>query len=342
MDTSPTEAAQVVALLDSGLSQRVVAARLHLSLSSVHRVYKRYRETGLFTRRSGSGRNRVTSERDDRFIVTTSLRNRRLNAFQLQQRFRVVRRVAVSDSTIRRRLKDRGLVPHKPANGPKLTADHRRARLNFAREHLNWSYLQWSKVLFSDECKIMLYGNDGRNKVYRRDGERYAQCCIEEKVSYGGGSWTVWGGISADGKTELAFVSGPRLPALNCHRYVEECLEPHVMPYAHFIGNGFIFMHDNARAHTAGVVRDYLNEVDISIMEWPARSPDMNPIEHLWDELKRRIRARDPAPETLSQLQDAIQEEWDNIPQHVIVTLIRSMKNRMEAVIRAQGGNTSY
>ncbi|KAJ8717004.1 hypothetical protein PYW08_005403 [Mythimna loreyi] len=130
MDTSPTEAAQVVALLDSGLSQRVVAARLHLSLSSVHRVYKRYRETGLFTRRSGSGRNRVTSERDDRFIVTTSLRNRRLNAFQLQQRLRVVRWVAVSDSTIRRRLKDRGLVPHKPANGEESAPTVRQSLLS--------------------------------------------------------------------------------------------------------------------------------------------------------------------------------------------------------------------
>lgn len=73
-----------------------------------------------------------------------------------------------------------------------------------------------------------------------------------------------------------------------------------------------------------------------------SKKPGHESHEHLWDELKRRIRARDPAPETLSQLQNAIQEEWDNIPQHVIVTLIRSMKNRMEAVIRARGGNTSY
>lgn len=342
MDTSPTEAAQVVALLDSGLSQRVVAARLHLSLSAVNRVYQRYRETGMYTRRPGSGRYRVTSEQDDRYIASVSLRNRHFNSIQLQQRLREVRGVTVSDSTIRRRLAERGLKPHKPANGPKLTVDHRRARLSFAREHLHWSYLQWSKVLFSDESKIMLYGNDGRKKVYRREGERFAQCCIEERVSYGGGSWTVWGGISADGKTELAFVSGPRLPSLNGSRYIEECLEPHVVPYAHFIGEEFIFMHDNARAHTAGIVNEYLSEVGITVMGWPARSPDMNPIEHLWDELKRRVRARDPAPETLGQLKTAIQEEWDNIPQHKIVTLIRSMRNRMEAVIRARGGNTRY
>ncbi|KAJ8727758.1 hypothetical protein PYW07_001877 [Mythimna separata] len=101
-------------------------------------------------------------------------------------------------------------------------------------------------------------------------------------------------------------------------------------------------MHDNARCHTALIVRDYLQEVGIPVMRWPARSPDLNPIEHLWDELKRRVRARDPAPTTLQDLQDAVVAEWDNIPQESVVTLIRSMRERMEAVIRARGGNTRF
>lgn len=104
----------------------------------------------------------------------------------------------------------------------------------------------------------MLYGNDGRRKVYRRQGERFAQCCIKERVSYGGGSWTVWGGMSAEAKTGLEVVLGLRLPSLNAHRYITECLEPHVMPYAGVVGHGFVFMHDNARAHTARIVREYL------------------------------------------------------------------------------------
>ena len=77
-------------------------------------------------------------------------------------------------------------------------------------------------------------------------------------------------------------------------------------------------------------------------MDWPARSPDMNPIEHLWDELKRRIRDRIPAPGSLQELRIAIEEEWANIPQEVVVTLIESMNRRMRAVIRARGGNTEY
>lgn len=155
-----------------------------------------------------------------------------------------------------------------------------------------------------------------------------------------------WGGISLDGKTELVCVSQSGRArgqgSLTAHRYILEVLESHVVPYAGFIGEEFLLMHDNARCHTALIVRDYLEEVGIPVMQWPARSPDLNPIEHLWDELKRRVRERDPAPATLQDLQNAAIEEWRSIPQEVIVPLIPSMKDRMEDVFRARGGNTRF
>ncbi|PZC79222.1 hypothetical protein B5X24_HaOG216710 [Helicoverpa armigera] len=120
------------------------------------------------------------------------------------------------------------------------------------------------------------------------------------RVAYGGGSMTVWGGISASGKTQLEVVTGPRLPTLNAER-----------------------------AHAAGIVREYLRDVNITVMDWPARSPDMNPIEHMWDELKRRVRARQPVAQTMQELKTAIEEEWEMIPQNFIERLINSMPNRM-------------
>ena len=84
-------------------------------------------------------------------------------------------------------------------------------------------------------------------------------------------------------------------------------------------------------------VCDYMEDVGITAMEWPDRSPDLNPIEHVWDELKRRVRARSPAPTRLQELQLAIEEEWNAIPQDFMVKLIRSMKNRLRAVIKARG-----
>lgn len=104
----------------------------------------------------------------------------------------------------------------------------------------------------------------------------------------------------------------------------------------------FLCMIDNARAHTAGIVREYLRDVNITVMDWPARSPDMNPIEHMWDELKRRVRARQPVAQTIQELKTAIEEEWEMIPQNFIERLINSMPNRMRAVVDAHGGNTRY
>lgn len=346
MDTTPEISAQVVALIEAGHNQSQVARQLNLSRYAVRRVYQRYQETGSYSRRRGSGRKRATSHRDDRFLLTSSLRNRRLNAVQLGQQLQEVREVEISRWTVRRRLAEGGLTAHRPAIGPKLTPAHRQARLQFAREHLNWTMNQWGTVLFSDECRMCLHGNDGRGKVYRRPNERFAQCCFSERVAYGGGSCMFWGGMSLEAKTELVFISGPNTGrqsrGLTARRYVEEILEEHVVPFTGFVGENFKLMHDNARPHTATVVRQYLEEVDVPVMAWPARSPDLNPIEHLWDELKKRIRARNVAPTNVTELQTALKEEWDSIPQEFVVSLIGSMKRRMEAVIKARGGNTQY
>ena len=330
MDTTAEEAAQVVALLEAGYNQRQVARELNMSQSAVSRVYRRYQETGAFTRRQQTNRRRCTSERDDRFIVSTSLRNRHLTGVDVQQELRRVREVTVSQWTVRRRLKKANLTPKRPTRGPKLTTAHRQARLQFAREHLDWTVEQWTAVLFTDETRMCLHGSDRRGRVYRRPGERFAQCCFTETVSYGGGSVMMWAGISIAGKTELVFVpGGGRRGGLTAERYVENILIDHVVPYAGYIGDNFVLMHDNARCHTAAATQRFLEEVGIETMAWPALSPDMNPIEHLWDEVKRRVRAREQGPNNIAELKIALEEEWEAIPQGLVKKLIRSMRNRM-------------
>lgn len=114
--------------------------------------------------------------------------------------------MAISDSTVRRRLLEHNLRPHKPATGPQLSTAHRQASLQFERNHLNWTIGQWESVLFSDESQMTLYGSDGRRNVMRRPGERYTQCCITETVNYGGGSIMFLAGISLTGRTEPVFI----------------------------------------------------------------------------------------------------------------------------------------
>ncbi|GFV01454.1 DDE_3 domain-containing protein [Trichonephila clavipes] len=109
-------------------------------------------------------------------------------------------------------------------------------------------------------------------------------CCsqtspdLQWRTSYRGGGILVWAGISLCGHTDLHVFHGGTVTGL---RYRDEILDPYVRPYAAAIGNDFILMDDNARPHRARIVEEYLEDHGLDRMEWPARSPDLNPIEHL-------------------------------------------------------------
>lgn len=339
MPLGPIVVARIIALLEDGRGQRETARIVGVSLCGVQRVFQRYQETGLITRRPGSGRKRVTTQRDDRFLVSRSLRNRTATAVSLRNQLQEVRDVNVSEWTVRRRLRAAGLSCRRMATGPPLQPRHRNARLTFARNHLAWNAEDWSRVLFSDESRFCLTGSDGRRRVWRRPGERYAAVCIDERLPFGGGSVMVWAGISSQARTELVFV---RNGSLTAHRYITEILEDHAVPFVVIMDEHGIMMHDNARPHVARVVTEYLDEVGIRRFDWPARSPDMNPIEHVWDELGRRIRRHTPSPRTAQELRELLLQEWNNIDQNVIRNLIESMPRRLQAVINARGGNTRY
>ncbi|KAI3374271.1 hypothetical protein L3Q82_006118 [Scortum barcoo] len=102
--------------------------------------------------------------------------------------------------------------------------------------------------------------------------------------------------------------------SLTAIRYRDEILRPLVRPYAGAVGPGFLLMQDNARPHVAGVCQQFLQDEGIDAMDWPARSPDLNPIEHIWDIMSRSIHQRHVAPQTVQELADALVQ--DNDPKH--------------------------
>ena len=102
------------------------------------------------------------------------------------------------------------------------------------------------------------------------------------------------------------------------------------------------FQHDNARPHTAIVTRDFLTNNHINTLPWPALSPDLNPIEHLWDRIDRDVRNQIVQPRTPHQLAQAVMNAWNQVPQMDIRRLVLSMRRRCTAVVAAQGGHTTY
>ncbi|GFX37750.1 transposable element Tcb2 transposase [Trichonephila clavipes] len=232
-----------------------------------------------------------------------------------------------------------GLFARLPECCLPLKVGHRLHRLQWCRDVKNRTTDQWSRVLFTDESRFSTRSDSQRVLIWREIGIRFYPSNIKERHRYGGPGVLLWGGIMLKGRTELhifdrGFVNGDS--------YYEEVLLPHVRLFPGAIGPDFIYMDDNARPYRTLAVEELLGSDDITRMDWPANSPDLNPIEHVWNALGRRIAACLHHPENTQQIKQMLIEEWALLPQEILLQLVLSMPRRCEATIAGRGGHIPY
>ena len=196
----------------------------------------------------------------------------------------------------------------------------------------------WQHVIFGDESRFQLYAVDGRLRVRRLPDERFRPGCQAHRVQAGGGSVHVWGAFHNSAKSPLVLPDGYLTGVL-----YRDILQNTLVPFArHHFGDNYRYQDDNATPHRVRVVLNFLQQGNVTKMEQPPRSPDCNPIEHLWDELGRAISSMDNPPQNLDELRQALLDKWAQIPVQRLQRLVASMPRRLAAIIAARGGNTRY
>ena len=169
---------------------------------------QRTAQTGSNQSRKRSGRPWCTTQQEDKYIRVSSLRKRRLTAPQLAASLNGTRKTPVSTSTVKRRLRDAGLLGRVAKKKPYLRLANKKTRLIWAKEHRRWTEEDWKKVLWTDESKFEVFGSHRRTFVRRKTGEKMLEECLTPPVNHGGGNVMIWGCFGAGKVGDLYKVKG--------------------------------------------------------------------------------------------------------------------------------------
>ncbi|GFT57218.1 transposable element Tcb1 transposase [Trichonephila clavipes] len=214
----------------------------------------------------------------------------------LAQHIESVTHHSVSARTIRRRLLQSGLSTRRPLLGLPLTQIHRRLHHQWYDESRMW-VAEWNEIVFTDESRICQQHHDGRIRVWRHRGDRMLNSCVMDHHTGPEPGIMVWGGIGYHSFTPLVRIAG----TINIQRYISNVLEPFVLPYLQGLVTA-IFQQDNARLHGARIVQRFFVNHQIELLPWPARSPDLSPVENMRYMAAERLTQITPPAATPDQL----------------------------------------
>ena len=326
---------EIIAYNKIGKSEREISILTQVPRSTIGNILRNYIKRGTLNRYGKSGRKLCIQTEDIEILLREVKLNPKISAAKLAIILKNKTGKDVTPQTIRNYLKKNSYKSRIACKKPLLKKKNKIARFEISKKWINWCKTEWNDVIFSDECKFNVFYNSNR-KIWRKDGTRLSDKNIIPTIKHGGGSVMVWGCMSHKGVGNLVFID----EIMDKYLYANILANNLVLSASKMGMDRYIFQHDNDPKHSSKFVSQFLEENKIEVLNWPSRSPDINPIEHVWAHMKRELRGK--MFKNKNDLKMALLALWEDISQEFLEKLVQSMPRRVKAVLSEKGGHTSY
>jgi transposase len=328
---SDIERSAIVVYANDNHSTKEISNKIHCSEKTVKLWENRWNETHLLVDADRSGRPRITTDDQDQDIGILSNKTPTKTPKDIKNELHI----EASPHTVSRRLDEIGLYGCVQETEHALDEFDIQRRLAFCNEYIDWTEEQWKNEFFTDECNFYL-GQGPRIYVRRPVGASHDPKYMQQ-LNHPHGKISLWACICSHGLGHTEIYTGS-LDSTRHRNILKHKLIPSLKQF--FPQGPWCLQQDNVRFHTTPETITYLHNQGITLIEWPPWSPDLNPIENLWNVLKAHVYAR--FPQTLEELNKFIIEEYSKIDLNFISTICLSMPRRLQLVLDNKGHKIAY
>lgn len=330
------EKARIVGMHQAGVKGAQIGRELGLAKQTVHDVLKRFKKRGTVESPKPTGRPPKLTERDKRSLGRLLVQDRRAPLSEITNQLATDAHI----DTVRKAAHKLGFNSRVATRKPFLSDRHLANRLAFAKKYEKWTVADWKRVIWTDESTFEIGKISRRVLVWRREDEKFKNVCLAPVFKSGRTSVMIWGAFVADQKLPLVFMPAGRRTAVD---FVEIVYNGVLGPWLSTQENpaNLVLMEDGAPVHRSNAPKAWRESRSLVKLEWPANSPDLNPIENVWRLLKDEVQCCN-RPKNVEQMKIALEAAWQGISAEKLESLVSSMPERIKAVLKAKGGATRW